>query len=137
MKLQEPIQAIVDKAHERLESAEKLLEIGNFSDSISRSYYAVLDILRALLVIDKVFPKSHAGTITKFHQLYIKSGKVKLEYGKILTSIEKSRSEADYDFLIKFTKKEAAIKFRQAKQFVKIVEDLLDKKNKTVTKIRR
>jgi len=123
------IQAMVDKAYERLESAQKLLEINNYSDSISRSYYAVLDITRALLLTDGVIPRSHAGTITKFHLLYVKTGKVKIDYGKILTDIEKSRSEADYDFLIKFTKNDAQGKLLKAKKFVKSVESLLEKNN--------
>ena len=59
------------KAHERLESAQALHDIANYDDAISRAYYAILDAARAALVVEKVYPKSHAGTIQKFTEYLI------------------------------------------------------------------
>ncbi len=65
-----------NRAKKRLVSAKALLKIGNYNDSISRSYYAMLDIIRGLLEIEDVFAKTHKGAISKFSDLYIKTGKV-------------------------------------------------------------
>lgn len=41
------IATYLKQAEERLESAKALLDIRNFGDSISRSYYAILDAATA------------------------------------------------------------------------------------------
>lgn len=119
------IKEIIRKSHQRLTSADALLKIGNYADSISRSYYAVLDAARAVLINDKIYPKSHAGTIAQFHQRYIKTKKISEKFGKMLSTIEKARTEADYEFEVSFTKSEAKQKLDQAKGFVKQVEEYL------------
>lgn len=68
------ISEMISKAEERLKSAEMLLKAKQYADSISRSYYAVLDATRTLLVLNKIFPKNHAGVITQFNLHYIKTG---------------------------------------------------------------
>jgi len=48
--LEKLIRDYLNSAKERIESAEQLLKIGNFRDSISRAYYAYLDAADALLL---------------------------------------------------------------------------------------
>ena len=117
------INEMISKAEERLESAEILLKSKQYADSISRSYYAVLDAARTLLVLDKVFPKSHAGVIAQFNLHYIKTGIFPKSFGQLLTRVEKSRTEADYSFEIDFTKDEAQDRLKLAKLFVEKVTE--------------
>lgn len=117
----EPFDKMLLKAKERLESAEILLGKKQYSDSISRSYYAVLDAARTLLSMHKIYPKSHAGTITKFNLHFIKTGIFPKNFSKLLAQVEKSRTEADYSFEINFTKDEAKDRLELAKIFVQKV----------------
>ena len=59
----EIIATYLKQADERLESAKVLLDIKNFNDSISRSYYAILDAATACLIKKDIIPKSHSGAI--------------------------------------------------------------------------
>jgi len=116
----------IDSAKERIESARKLIEINNFSDAISRAYYGVLDAARAALILEKEMPKTHAGTISKFNQKFIKTSKVNKKYGPLLNKLERARAEADYQFGVEFTKEEAESILKDASNFVEMVIKLIE-----------
>lgn len=112
-------------ARERLESGHNLFGIGNFPDSISRAYYGVLDAARAALILKGETPKTHAGVIIKFNQKFIKTGLIDERFGQLLSRMEKVRTEADYQFGVKFTKKEAERVLKEAEEFVFEVKKIL------------
>ena len=118
---------MIKEAKERLDSAEILLKAHQYSDSISRSYYAILDIARIALIIKKIYPKSHSGTLSKFSYAYIEKGFVDKKYNKIIRQIEKDRLDADYRFSKKFSESDAREKFEQAKEFVEDVEKVINR----------
>lgn len=126
----EEVKALQSNSKERLESARALLKIGNHRDSISRSYYAILDAARGLLLIHGFFAKTHDGAITLFNLKFIKTKKVAAKYGRIFREAEKSRVEADYRFLEEFSKKEAEHVYRRAKEFVAMVNQRLGARGK-------
>lgn len=107
----------IKKAEERLVSARTLLDIGNFEDSISRSYYAILDSATACLIKKDIVPHSHAGAIKLFSLHYIKPDIVEQKYQRQFAKIEKARIEADYTHLRTFTREEAAEILGEANQF--------------------
>ena len=121
------IREMIEKAEERLESAKTLIDAGHYRDSVSRSYYGILDSARTILVIDKIYPKSHSGTISKFNEGYIKTGKIDRRYGHILSKIEKSRVDADYNLQVEFNKKEAQEALAQAREFIIEIKRYLGK----------
>lgn len=116
---------ILKHATERLESASILHKAGNYSDAISRAYYAIFDAARAALFSINISPKSHAGTLVKFNEHFVKTGLVPNEFSKIFSKIERSRLDADYNFMNNFSQKESADILTSAKDFVKQVETLL------------
>lgn len=119
------IQTYLKDAKERLESAKTLLDIENFGDSISRSYYAILDAATACLIKKDIVPKSHSGAIRLFSLHYIKPGLVDKEYLKFFTRIERARLDADYKHERTFTADEARETFEEAVKFVEMAEELL------------
>lgn len=126
-KLNLSIQKHLEIASERLGSSETLLKTKHYKDSISRSYYAILDAANALLLTKKLKPKSHAGSIHLFGLHFVKTGIVPAKYGEWFSKIEKFRSDADYVAIIDFTKSDAQEALRKAKEFVKMSERLLPK----------
>jgi hypothetical protein len=119
------IQTYLKQARERLESARVLLEIGNLGDSISRSYYALLDAATACLIKKDIVPKSHSGAIQLFSLHYIKSGLVDKEYLQFFTKIERARLDADYKHERVFSSDEAADALKEAIRFIDMAERLL------------
>lgn len=88
-------------ADEKLNSAKILLEYKSYKDSISRSYYAIFTAVRAILALDGVDFKKHAGVISYFQREYIKSGVFDKMYSKYLSQAFQIRNNTDYaDFFI-------------------------------------
>jgi uncharacterized protein (UPF0332 family) len=121
----ELIDQYIKMAKERLESAEALIRINNFADSISRSYYAFLDAATAALISVNVAPQSHAAAIALFGKHFVKTKIIPEKFGKMFNKIEKSRLEADYKHLKEFSKTEAEEALKEAREFVRLIEKLL------------
>jgi len=49
----ELVQYRLDTAREKLQSSKILLDVGNYKDSIGRSYYAMFSGIRAILAREK------------------------------------------------------------------------------------
>ena len=115
----------MDKAKEDLEASELMFKNGKFSQSINRSYYAIFHAVRALLALDKFDLQKHSGIISYFNHNYIKTGKIEVEFSKMLTSAFKIRSDSDYkDFYI-VTREDANIQLENANKFLKRIQEYL------------
>lgn len=119
------IATYLKQAEERLESAKALMDIANFGDSVSRSYYAILDAATACLIKKDIIPQSHSGAIRMFSLHYIKPGLIDQKYQRYFTKIEKLRLEADYKHELTFTAEEVREAYDQAKEFVEQAKRLL------------
>ncbi len=87
-------------AKERLASSRLLLEHQSYKDSIGRSYYAMFTAVRAILAMDGVDFKKHAGVISYFQKEYVKTGIFEVQYSKYLSQAFQIRNNTDYaDFL--------------------------------------
>ena len=115
----------IEKAKERLLSAEALLKAESFADSIGRSYYAVFTAARSLLAVKGLDSKRHSGVVALFNEHFIKSGLLTKEVYQIITSAKAKRERADYEDYVEFGKEETEEQLKKAKEFVKIVENLL------------
>lgn len=81
---------------ETLEAAEILIENKKWNSAINRLYYAAYYAISALLVQKEIITKTHSGVKTQFFLHYIKSGKIKLELGKLFSDLFDSRQKGDY-----------------------------------------
>jgi uncharacterized protein (UPF0332 family) len=62
------------KAYEFLEDARANYKDGRYKTSINRSYYAVLNAARSILILKGANPETHEGTITMLSLRFIKPG---------------------------------------------------------------
>ncbi|MFN3466456.1 MAG: HEPN domain-containing protein [Candidatus Brocadiales bacterium] len=69
------------QAHERLKAAEALLSQGLYTDSVTRSYYAMFTAARALLATKGLDSAKHSGVISLFNQHFVKTGVVEKDMG--------------------------------------------------------
>jgi uncharacterized protein (UPF0332 family) len=115
-------------AKEKLHAASILLECRSYKDSVSRSYYAMFTAVRAVLALDGVDFKKHAGVISYFQKEYIKTGIFDKMYSKYLSQAFQIRNNTDYaDFFI-VSQLEAKEQYDKALDFCHAVEIYLVKR---------
>lgn len=115
----------LEKAKEDLRAAEELYKIGLYKQSMNRSYYAIFHAIRALLALDEVDFKKHAGVIGYFQQHYVKPGIFAKEYSTILINASMKRNQSDYNDFFTATQVETQEQFENAKYFIAVVEEYL------------
>lgn len=119
----------MEKAQDDLETSEIMLNNKKYSQSINRSYYAMFHAVRSLLALHKFDSQKHSGIISYFNHHFIKSGRIEVEYSKMLTTAFKIRSDSDYkDFYI-ISYQDAKLQLNNAKKFVKRMQDYLTNLN--------
>jgi uncharacterized protein (UPF0332 family) len=117
--------ARLKRARQHLKSARDLLTNEDFADSISRSYYAIFQVARALLATAQLESRKHSGVIALFNQHFVKPGKVDKQLGVILKNARRYRELADYDDLAEFAQEDAEEQIRDAEKFLSEVEQFL------------
>lgn len=116
----------MEKAKVDLETSQIMLDSNKYSQSINRSYYAMFHAVRSLLALSKFDSHKHSGLISYFNQHFIKSGKIEVEYSKMLTTAFKIRNDSDYkDFYI-ISRQDAELQLENAKKFVKRIQDFVE-----------
>ena len=114
-------------AREKLESARILLDVGQYKDSIGRSYYSIFSAVRAVLARDNVDFSKHSGVISYFQKEYIKTGKLDVKYSKYLQAAFQVRNNCDYDDFFIVSKTDAAEQYSRAVEMISAIEEFLSK----------
>jgi len=125
--LKNEFQKVLSQSRERLESAEILLRKRKYRDSISRSYYAAFDVIRALLATRGIITKTHAGAFRQFALYFVKTKIFDKEFSDKLNRLYERRQQADYEWQEEFGKNIAQDSLLKAKEFINITEALFPK----------
>lgn len=123
--MNEEIAKVILKSEDFLEDADCLFEGKRFVAVINRSYYAMFTIVQGLLLTKGVFSKTHQGTMSKFHELFIKTGSLPVELGKVLNETFAKRQFGDYDVEADISEEEALKVAEEAKMFVNKIKIFL------------
>ncbi len=115
-------------AKERLESSRLLLEHQSYKDSIGRSYYAMFTAVRAILAVDGVDFKKHAGVISYFQREYVKTGIFEVQYSKYLSQAFQIRNNTDYADFFVVSREEAEEQYQRAADFYLRIASYLENK---------
>lgn len=91
------IQEELSRARESYQAAIVLFERKLYNDGVSRLYYAVFHLVRALLLSKGLEPKSHEGALKLLGLHFIKSGIFQPADSHIFARLMKYREEADYN----------------------------------------
>ena len=92
-----PYKEYLDQALEELEAANLLFERKYYREAVSRAYYSMFHAVQALLILKKIYPKSHKDVIQRFGEEFVKPGLLEKKTGYILAQAETMRLKADYD----------------------------------------
>lgn len=115
-----------EKAMARLKSADMDFLAERLGDSITHSYYAVLNATKSLLALSGLDSRKHSGVIALFNQYYIKTGKLSHEMFVVLREAKNRRESSDYADYVEICHDEAESQLNGAKEFVRKVEEYLE-----------
>lgn len=104
-------------AEENLKLAKLELAQNFARGAISKAYYVFLDMARASLLSKGIITRSHRYSISKFGEVFIKSGQISKDYGRWFNRALRARQEADYEALKSFTIDEAKKVVEEAEKF--------------------
>jgi uncharacterized protein len=121
----ELVKGHIEKANQKLAVARRLLDSGDYDDSVSRAYYAAFHGARALLVSAGQSPSTHQGVVTLFHLLFVKTGRIAREMAKCLTNLKDDRESVDYELFADYDEKDARNAVSEAERFVSVATEEL------------
>jgi uncharacterized protein (UPF0332 family) len=112
------VEAFLQKAQKKLSVAQRLFVSGDYEDAVSRAYYAAFHTAQALLVTAGERAQTHAGVVTLFGLLFVKTEKFDRKFGKYLASLKDDRENGDYEVLAYIDQEAARSALSEAEEFV-------------------
>jgi uncharacterized protein (UPF0332 family) len=88
--------ARMDKAKEFLSDACATYNERRFRTSVNRAYYAALNAVRAVLILEGANPETHEGAVTLFSIRFIKTGILTVDIIKKFKILLSRRTDVDY-----------------------------------------
>ena len=101
------IEEHIKRSDQSLRSAQILLDENLFDDSISRSYYAVYHLIRAILFSIGEESKTHKGQLNSLYLHFVKTNKIDKSLHKRIASLFNLRGDADYGTISLFDENDA------------------------------
>jgi uncharacterized protein (UPF0332 family) len=111
----------LERAKECLADATLLLNNNSFNSSVTRSYYAIFNGLRAVLARDGVDFKKHSGVISYFQKEYVKTGAFGNDISDYIRAAFIIRNDSDYQDFVVISREDAEKQFRNATIVVEAV----------------
>lgn len=117
----------MERARERLGAAEVLLSKGFYNDAISRAYYSIHAISRAILILYDIRASTHEGVKTMLSKELIREARLLPEdFAKKFSILKALREDADYEDFIEYSKEDAEEALRIACDFVDRTASAID-----------
>ena len=115
----------IEKAKNSLEEAKILFNSEKYYGAANRSYYAAFHAMSALLIKDGYSMKKHSGVISKFREVYIKTGVFGTEMSEKIAELFKLRTECDYDSFYVVSKTDVEEQIANAESIISEIDKIL------------
>ncbi|MEX2445553.1 MAG: HEPN domain-containing protein [Alkalispirochaeta sp.] len=112
------------KAGEFLRDARANMEEARYKTGINRAYYAVLQAIRSLLVLEGLDAETHSGAITLLSLHFVKTGQLPLETIKMVKLLLSRRTDVDYGDFDSTTAEEAQDSLQKAEALLEQIDEL-------------
>ena len=90
--------AEIGAAREALRASGSLLSLGLHRDAMSRAYYAAFHAARALLLLEGLEARTHAGVLRMVAERLVRTGKLEPKVNVLLAKLQGIRHESDYGY---------------------------------------
>ncbi len=123
----ELVESYLEKGRRKLDVAVKLSASGDFDDAVSRAYYAAFHAVRALLTSAGQNPPTHSGVVTLFNLLFVKSGKLSKDLGRLFINLKDDREGVDYELFADADQGMAKLAIEEASRLLTEAAEYLEK----------
>ena len=111
-------QLLLQKSQENIRAAQLLSDENLHDIAVSRAYYAMFYIAEAYLIGENLSFSKHSAVISKFGEIFARTGQVPAEFHRHLIQAQQSRTTADYDPTTQATEPEAIKQIHRAGIFL-------------------
>lgn len=122
----------LEKAHKTFAQAEAMCKAGFWDGAANRLYYAVFHAVNALFIRDKYTVNTHRGSHALFSQVYVKSGMLPADSGRLYNQLQSMREESDYNCSYNATPEEIETKVEPARQLIDAIDQLVNNPKSTI-----
>ncbi len=112
----------LQKANETISETKILIENKLWNTAINRMYYACFYAVGALLIKNGIEASSHSGSRQKFGQLFVHTGLISTELGKLYSELFEKRQKGDYNDFFDFDEETVLKLYQPAVEFIKELE---------------
>jgi len=119
----EEVRLRITRSRGALHSAEALLDEKEYGDSISRSYYAMFHMAKALVLCEGEDAKTHRGLLNLFGQKFVKTGEIEKYVGNLIKELQEARVRSDYEYEFIPLEQDAQEALDDAREFTKVLEN--------------
>lgn len=118
----------IARAKDAIEEVDILIKSKKFNAAATRIYYGVFYITNALLLTDNFPTSKHSQIIGYFNKNYVKEKIIDPKIGKFLNRAYELRTRSDYGEFIEYSEPEINSYFKEMKDFIYSVENIINKK---------
>lgn len=133
-------QAKIDIVKDRLMNASECyaaaldtFRLTYYKTSAGRLYYAVFNLMRALLEAEGIEMRHHSGVISEFRKRYVKTGVFSSDVSVLISELFDIRSKCDYSAFYELYAENVEPFFSKTEQFMSDVKQLLLQKYSNFT----
>ena len=112
-------------AKECLAAAKDTFQLKYYKTSAGSLYYAVFNLMRALLNCDGIEMKHHSGVISEFRKRYIKTQIMDCSVSDLISQLYDIRSKSDYSVFYEISAEDIEPFFEETEAFFQEIEALL------------
>lgn len=112
----------IEAAYKAFDAASVLAENGFWNSAVNRLYYSLFYAVNALLVINEIQTKSHSGSRSQFSNIFIKTHKLDIKYGKLYSQLFDWRQKGDYDSIFDYDKESVEPLLGPVKEMIEEIE---------------
>ena len=113
------------RAYDSLKEAKAVAELGFWSLTGNRLYYAAFHMATALLLDKGIIAKTHSGVIHLIGSKFIMTGLLDKKYGRFFSRLFELRQSGDYDDMYDATEEEIAPYIAETEDFLAKMESLI------------
>ena len=110
---------------EMMADARLLVQDKRWKSAVNRLYYAVFQVVSALMIHDSIRIKSHSGAKAMLDLHFVKTGRIPKEWAKFYYNLADSREESDYGAFVDFKEEDVLPLLPQTEEFIKLIKALI------------
>lgn len=117
----------LSSAFNTYEAAKILAENGFWNSAVNRLYYSIFYAVNAILYLNDISSKSHSSVKSQFSLHFIKTGRIDIKYGRLLSELFDWRQKGDYENIFDYDKESVEPLFLQVKEMLVLIEKEINK----------